>query len=349
MAAQAKPGVQERILLHLLDYSDFKDSIEVPFALSQMGIANAVAIARSNVPRAIAGLKDQNILVERQAHVKGVSRKRKAYFLTDSGVTLASETWERLSDWPVRIILDDQPAVSSTLGGAKSVVPFEMRPVDIIRYIDEHNCLDDLEPDCLGHTGLLYEVNLGEENYTFIDEVKNPKSCTLLLKGPNKHTIDQIKDAVRDGLRAVAGVLEDGKVVPGGGAFEVAAAAELVDTFTKTEAARGKKKFGIHAYADALLVVPKVLAENAGLDVQEAIVNVQDARIKTGGCLGLDLATGEATDTAALGVWDNYRVKKQYLHLSTVLATQLLLVDEVMKAGRTMGKGPAAAPDDEYA
>ena len=83
------------------------------------------------------------------------------------------------------------------------------------------NCLDDLEPDCLGHTGLLYEVNLGEENYTFIDEVKNPKSCTLLLKGPNKHTIDQIKDAVRDGLRAVAGVLEDGKVVPGGGAFEV--------------------------------------------------------------------------------------------------------------------------------
>ena len=89
MAAQAKPGVQERILLHLLDYSDFKDSIEVPFALSQMGIANAVAIARSNVPRAIAGLKDQNILVERQAHVKGVSRKRKAYFLTDSGVSLA--------------------------------------------------------------------------------------------------------------------------------------------------------------------------------------------------------------------------------------------------------------------
>ena len=142
MAVQAKPGVQERILLHLLDYSDFKDSIEVPFALSQMGIANAVAIARSNVPRAIAGLKDQGILVERQAHVKGVSRKRKAYFLTDSGVLLAGETWERLSDFPVRCILDDQPAVSTTLGGAKSVLPFEMRPVDVIRYIDEHNCLD---------------------------------------------------------------------------------------------------------------------------------------------------------------------------------------------------------------
>ena len=142
MAAQAKPGVQERILLHLLDYSDFKDSIEVPFALSQMGIANAVAIARSNVPRAIAGLKEQGILVERQAHVKGVSRKRKAYFLTDSGVLLASETWERLSEFPVTCVLDEQPAVSTTLGSAKSVLPFEMRPVDIIRYIDEHNRLD---------------------------------------------------------------------------------------------------------------------------------------------------------------------------------------------------------------
>ena len=135
MAAQAKPGVQERILLHLLDYSDFKDSIEVPFALSQMGIANAVAIARSNVPRAIAGLKDQGILVERQAHVKGVSRKRKAYFLTDSGVSLANETWERLSDLPVRCILDEQPAVATTLGGAKGCLLYTSpSPRDRTRY-----------------------------------------------------------------------------------------------------------------------------------------------------------------------------------------------------------------------
>lgn len=142
MVAQVKPGVQERILLHLLDYSDFKDSIEVPFALSQMGIANSVAIARSNVPRAIAGLKDQGILVERQAHVKGVSRKRKAYFLTDSGVVMASETWERLSNYPLRCIFEDKPAVMTTLGSAKSVLPFEMRIVDIIRYMDDNNSID---------------------------------------------------------------------------------------------------------------------------------------------------------------------------------------------------------------
>lgn len=142
MAVHPKPGVQERILLHLLDYTDFKNSVEVPFALSQMGIANAVAIARSNVPRAIAGLKDQGLLVERQAHVKGVSRKRKAYFLTDPGMNLSDETWRRLRSFPLRAILEDGQTIQSTLGDVNEKLPFSMRPVDIIRYMDDNCVLD---------------------------------------------------------------------------------------------------------------------------------------------------------------------------------------------------------------
>ena len=83
-----------------------------------MGIANAVAIARSNVPRAISGLRDQGLLVERQAHVHGVSRKRKAYFLTDSGIIAAEDTWERLRMFPFRCIGPDGNALSTTLGSA---------------------------------------------------------------------------------------------------------------------------------------------------------------------------------------------------------------------------------------
>ncbi|DAC26267.1 MAG TPA: hypothetical protein D7H99_06890 [Candidatus Poseidoniales archaeon] len=137
-----KPGVQERILLHLLDYSDYKNSVEVPFSLSQMGIANAVAIARSNVPRAIAGLKDQGLLIERQAHVKGVSRKRKAYFLTDSGKTLAEDTWNELRSFSLRCILEEGKIESTTLGEINTILPFSMRSVDIIRYMDD-NCIID--------------------------------------------------------------------------------------------------------------------------------------------------------------------------------------------------------------
>ena len=103
-----KPGVQERIMLHLRDYGDHRESVEVPFSVSQMGIANAVSIARSNVPRAIAGLREQGQLIERQAHVTGVARKRKAYFLTDEGLRASDEIFRSISLHPIRLILNNE-------------------------------------------------------------------------------------------------------------------------------------------------------------------------------------------------------------------------------------------------
>ena len=81
--------------------------------------------------------------------------------------------------------------------------------------------MDDLTLEVLGYAGLIYEHTLGEEKYTFVEEVKDPKSVTILIKGPNAHTIAQINDAVRDGLRAVKNSIEDKSVVPGAGAFQV--------------------------------------------------------------------------------------------------------------------------------
>jgi T-complex protein 1 subunit zeta len=99
--------------------------------------------------------------------------------------------------------------------------------------------------------------------------VKEPKSVTLLIKGPNGHTISQIKDAVRDGLRSVYNMIVDKSVVPGGGAFQVACAAHLSsETFRKT--VKGKAKWGVTAFADALLVIPKTLAANSGHDIQDS-------------------------------------------------------------------------------
>ena len=84
------------------------------------------------------------------------------------------------------------------------------------------NSTDDMKPEHLGHAGLFYEHVLGDDKYSFIEECDNPQSVTILIKGPNKHTITQIKDAVRDGLRAVKNAIEDQMVVPGAGAFEIA-------------------------------------------------------------------------------------------------------------------------------
>jgi T-complex protein 1 subunit zeta len=194
------------------------------------------------------------------------------------------------------------------------------------------NSVDDLNPDILGWAGLVYEHTLGEEKYTFVEEVKQPKSVTLLIKGPNAHTIQQIQDALRDGLRAVKNALEDEVLIPGAGAFEVACAGHLSGPVKK--AAKGRVKMGVQAYADALLIIPKTLAQNGGFDVQDVVVALQDEQAE-GNTVGIDLQSGEPFDPTVEGIWDNYRVKRQMLHSCSVIAVNLLSTDEILRAGRS--------------
>lgn len=228
------------------------------------------------------------------------------------------------------------------------------------------NSVEDMTPDVLGYAGLVYEQTLGEEKYTFIEEVKDPKSVTLLIKGPNQHTIAQVNDAVRDGLRSVYNTIVDKSVVPGAGAFQVACAMHLKSNdYLKT--IKGKAKYGVEAFADALLVIPKTLAANAGHDVQDArklllqdkmvmqkltnetVANLQDAH-REGEIVGLDLQTGDAMDPELIGVYDSFRVLRNSIASSSSIASNLLLCDEMLKArqmGRAAGPGPGMdGPED---
>jgi T-complex protein 1 subunit zeta len=197
------------------------------------------------------------------------------------------------------------------------------------------NSVDDLTEECLGWAGLVHEHVLGEEKYTFVEQVKNPHSCTILIKGPNDHTIAQIKDAVRDGLRSVKNTLEDEAVVLGAGAFEVAARKHLLDNVKRT--VKGRAQLGVEAFADALLVIPKTLAENSGLDTQDVIVSLQNEHDQ-GNVVGLNHHTGDPIDPQMEGIFDNYSVKRQIINSGPVISSQLLLVDEVIRAGRNMRK-----------
>ncbi|VDO40279.1 unnamed protein product [Brugia timori] len=194
------------------------------------------------------------------------------------------------------------------------------------------NSVDNLAPNILGYAGTVYEHVLGEEKYTFIEDCKDPKSVTILLKGPNKHTITQIKDALHDGLRAVFNALSDQAVVPGAGAFEIGAYCMLKDEVDKV---KGRAKLGVQAYADALLVIPKTLATNAGFDAQETIVKLIEERIACKGKIpiGLDITSGEPCNPK--GIWDNVVVKQNSLASACVVSCNLLHVDEVMRAGMT--------------
>jgi T-complex protein 1 subunit zeta len=197
------------------------------------------------------------------------------------------------------------------------------------------NSVEDLEESCLGQAGLVYEHVLGENKFTFVEQCLNPQSVTILLKAPNKHTLQQTKDACRDGLRSVKNALEDGCVVPGAGAYEVAAHAALKKFM---ETVKGRARLGIQAYADGLLVIPKVLAQNSGYDPQEVMVKLLEEHAMSG-MVGVDCNTGEAQLPAQQGIYDNYRVKKQMINSCTVIASNLLLVDEIMRAGMSSLKG----------
>lgn len=168
--------------------------------------------------------------------------------------------------------------------------------------------------------------------------MKNPLSATILVKGPDAHTIAQLMDAVRDGTRAVANAIEDEAVVAGAGAFELACA-RSVREFKSTIS--GKAKLGVEAFAEAMLVIPKTLCENSGFDVMDTIIALQEEMEAAGADakVGLDCLTGEPMLPAQEGVWDIARVKMQSIQLSTVIASQLLLVDELMRAGRGRTKG----------
>ncbi|ORY33410.1 putative t-complex protein 1 zeta subunit (tcp-1-zeta) [Naematelia encephala] len=195
------------------------------------------------------------------------------------------------------------------------------------------NSVDDMTPDVLGWAGLVYEHTLGEEKYTFIEDVKEPKSVTMLIKGPNAHTMTQIQDALRDGFRSVKNAIEDKCLIPGAGAFEIACSAHI-QTALKSSA-KGRTKLGVLAFAEALLIIPKTLAANGGFDVQDAIVGLQQEAEETDDPVGLDLKSGEPMNPIVEGVWDNYRVKRQMLHSCSVIAVNLLSTDEILRAGRS--------------
>merc|ERR1712223_1279807 len=200
------------------------------------------------------------------------------------------------------------------------------------------NSFEGLDESCLGYAGVVYEHVLGENKFTFVEECKNPQSVTILMKGPNKHTLSQMKDAVRDGLRAVKNALEDKCVVPGAGAYEVAVNLAITKGIEKI---KGKARLGMKAYAEGMLVIPKVLSQNAGYDPQDTIVTLQQEAGESGGKVpvGVDCGSGEAINPVDQGIYDNYQVKKQMIHSCTVIACNLLLVDEIMRAGLSSLKG----------
>lgn len=190
--------------------------------------------------------------------------------------------------------------------------------------------LDDLKTEDLGEAGLVEERKIGEDKMVFVEKCRDPRSVTVLLRAGLERMVDEAERGVHDALSVVRDIVEEPKIVTGGGAVEAEIAKQLRDYATKVG---GREQLAIEAFADSMEIVPKTLAENAGLDPIDILVALRSAHEKEKGEVkGVDVFSGEIIDMHGNGVIEPIRVKEQAIKSATEAASMILRIDDVIAA-----------------
>jgi thermosome len=210
--------------------------------------------------------------------------------------------------------------------------------------------LTDLRLQDLGVAGLVEERRLGEDKMVFVEKIKDPHSVAIIIRAGLERMVDEAERAMIDALSVVSDVIETNKIVAGGGAVEVEVAKELRDYATNVG---GREQLAIEAFADAIEVVPKTLAENAGLEPIDIIVELRSAHEKPEGQYrGVNVFTGKVENMREKGVVEPLTVKEQAVKSATESASMILRIDDVIastkpKEGPGAGKAPGEMPESE--
>jgi chaperonin GroEL (HSP60 family) len=181
--------------------------------------------------------------------------------------------------------------------------------------------------DDLGHADIVEEIDVGGERKTSIKGPQTRKIATLVLYGSTTDVVDEVERAVEDSLSAVALALNEPKILPGGGATETAAALELREWATQHET---REQLAIQAFAHALEVVPRTLAENAGINPVDGVVDVRAAQSTGTPTAGIDGETGEVVDALAAGIVEPPAVKRHSIRAATDAAVAILRIDDAL-------------------
>ncbi len=184
----------------------------------------------------------------------------------------------------------------------------------------------------------------------FVEKCKTPHSVAILIRAGLERMVDEAERAMNDALSVVSDVVENNKIVPGGGAIEAEIAKEIREYATKVG---GREQLAIEAFADSLEIVPKTLAENAGLEPIDILVGLRAAHEKQKGHLmGVNVFTGKIIDMERNGVIEPLAVKEQALKSATEATSMILRIDDVIAATKPKeGKGPGGMPEggeEEY-
>ncbi|RLI22459.1 thermosome subunit [Candidatus Bathyarchaeota archaeon] len=204
----------------------------------------------------------------------------------------------------------------------------------------------DLTADVLGEARLVEEVKIGEDKLVYVRECKNPKAVTIVVRGGTEHVVDEAERSLHDALCVVRNAIEDGKIVPGGGAPEAEVAKQLRDYAVKVG---GREQLAIEAFADAVESIPLTLAENAGLDPIDIMVALRAKHESAASpTYGVDVFSGEVKDMLELNVVEPLRVKQQVVKSATEAANMILKIDDLIAAkGMEKEKEKEKKPEGE--
>ncbi|MBI4451307.1 TCP-1/cpn60 chaperonin family protein [Candidatus Woesearchaeota archaeon] len=193
--------------------------------------------------------------------------------------------------------------------------------------------MDDLSPKDVGYAGAVEERKMGDEDMTFVTGCKNPKSVTIFVRGGTEHVVDEVKRAMTDAIGDVACAIKSGKIVAGAGSTEVEVARQL-RKFAETLSSR--EQLAVEAFADALEIIPRTLAENAGLDPIDVLMELKASHEKKQKWAGIDVFTGKVVDSWRQGVIEPLKIKTQAISSASEVAQMLLRIDDVI-AGTNRG------------
>jgi archaeal chaperonin len=206
--------------------------------------------------------------------------------------------------------------------------------------------LDDVRPDDLGYAELVEERKIGDDKLVFVEGCRNPKSVSILIRAGLERMIDEADRILHDVLSVIADVYKKNKVVAGGGATETEVAKQLREYAVQVG---GRAQLAVEAFAKSLEIIPRTLAENAGLEQIDILVNLRSAHEKSKGCfMGVDVFSGKIVDMLKKGVIEPLSVKEQAIKSASEASTMILRIDDVISGKNTGAPGGPSGMPPEY-
>ena len=195
--------------------------------------------------------------------------------------------------------------------------------------------LEEIKESDLGKAGKVEERKIGDDKMTFITDCKNAKAVSILVRGGTEHVVDEIERGLHDALSVIAVAMEDGKMTSGGGSAAVEISLALRD-YASTVG--GREQLAIESFADAIEIVPRALATNAGMDPIDMLIRLRQAHKEGKKYHGVDVYGGNISDMKEANVLEPLRVGVQAIKSATDAAVMILRIDDVI-AAKEIGKG----------